>query len=273
MMRRFIPITFLSTISAFAPHFSPKAAFSFGMAGLMRPSRASAGWSEGGRTTKRSLFGSLFSVDLPEDGGADYYPVLDDFCQEAANLALENKTQPEVSEGVGKGKLHVATFASGCFWGLELFFQRVEGVEETSVGYTQGTQTKPTYKSTCTGGTGHTEAVQVLFDPSVVSYETLVDLFFTRCDPRDAYGGGNDRGSQYRAGVYTHSDAQMEAAKKVFAELEAKYGEGAVVTELKPAMPYWPAEKYHQQYLAKGGRFGAPQSADKGCTETIRCYG
>jgi len=224
--------------------------------------------------TRLNLFGLNFGeVELPKDGEADYYPALGPFAKEAADYALAGQAQPLVSEGAGKGKLHVGTFAGGCFWGLELAFQRVVGVEATSVGYTHGEQRRPTYRSICSGGTGHTEAVQVLYDPEQVSFDKLLEVFFSRTDPTTLNRQGADTGTQYRSGVYYHSEEQKAAAEKAFAEQEKKYGANSVVTELLEAKEYWPAEPYHQQYLEKGGRFGQPQSAEKGATDTIRCYG
>lgn len=121
--------------------------------------------------------------------------------------------------------------------------------------------------------TGHTEAVIVLYDPKECSYETLLDTFFGRVDPLTVNGQGNDRGRQYRTGVYYHSKEQEEIAKARFGLEQKKYSNRKIASECLQAMPFWPAEKYHQQYLEKGGRFNSPQSAAKGCTDTIRCYG
>ncbi|GMI50712.1 hypothetical protein ScalyP_jg11927 [Parmales sp. scaly parma] len=173
----------------------------------------------------------------------------------------------------------IATFAGGCFWGLELAFQRVPGVTQTAVGYTQGPVEMPDYGSVCSGSTGHTEAVQVYFDPSETSFEKLLDVFFTRVDPTTVNGQGNDFGSQYRTGVYVHSPEQMAAAQARFDKVAGNLGKNflgqpkKIASELKEAEIFWPAEKYHQQYLSMGGRGGNPQSAEKGATDTIRCYG
>lgn len=120
--------------------------------------------------------------------------------------------------------------------------------------------------------TGHTEAVIVLYDPKECTYESLLDTFFERVDPLTVNGQGRDRGRQYRTGVYYHSEDQENLARSRFALEQEKY-KRTIATECRKAMPFWPAEKYHQQYLEKGGRFNSPQSAEKGCTETIRCYG
>lgn len=170
----------------------------------------------------------------------------------------------------------IATFAGGCFWGLELAFQRETGVSQTSVGYTQGSKESPAYQEVCSGRTGHTEAVQVYFDPKEVSFERLLDLFFDRVDPTTKDRQGNDSGSQYRSGIYYHNDEQKAAIDAKVAQVNSKLKESMwrsvvgskVVSEVLPAADYWVAEKYHQQYLQKGG-----QNAEKGATDRIRCYG
>jgi peptide-methionine (S)-S-oxide reductase len=121
--------------------------------------------------------------------------------------------------------------------------------------------------------TGHTEAVLVLYDPNECTYESLLDTFFSRVDPLTVNGQGSDRGKQYRTGVYHHSEEQEEIAKGRFEMEQQKYPKRKIATEFLQALPFWPAEKYHQQYLEKGGRIGSSQSAKKGCTDTIRCYG
>ena len=166
-------------------------------------------------------------------------------------------------------KYKVATVALGCFWGGELAYQRMPGVVSTEVGYTQGEKENPTYEEVCTGKTGHTEAIRVIYNVDVVSYQELVQLGLDRLD-QDVFKlnqVGNDRGTQYRSGIYYHNDSQ----KKVAEELLAKLGSGdsrEVQTELKEATIFYKAEEYHQQYLLKGG-----QSAKKKASETIRCYG
>lgn len=166
--------------------------------------------------------------------------------------------------------LEYATFAGGCFWGIELAFQREPGVVATEVGYTQGQKEAPSYEEVCSGGTGHTEAVRVRFDPAEVGYARLCELFWDRLgESRYLLNAvGNDRGTQYRHGIYTHGDAQAEVAAQTLAAAEGAAGGQTVHTELKPAERFWPAEDYHMQYLQKGG-----QSARKAAAETIRCYG
>lgn len=130
-------------------------------------------------------------------------------------------------------------------------------------GYTQGPEAEPTYDQVCSGGTGHTEAVCVLYDPSVCKYESLLDTFFNRVNPLTVNGQGNDYGRQYRTGVYYHSEEQATLAKARFASEQIKYGGKKIASECMKALTFWPAEKYHQQYLEKGGRFNSPQSASK----------
>lgn len=168
-------------------------------------------------------------------------------------------------EPVAGAKFDVLTIALGCFWGGELAYMRVPGVVGTSVGYTQGDKENPTYQQVCTGTTGHTEGIQVIFDPSIVSYEDLVKIGLERLgESRNLLNQvGNDRGTQYRHGVYYHNLEQMAIAKRVI----GSYGDKCV-TECKEVMTFFKAEDYHQQYLLKGG-----QSAKKNAKEVIRCYG
>ena len=167
--------------------------------------------------------------------------------------------------------LETADFALGCFWGAELRFQREPGVVATSVGYTQGERDEPSYEQVCSGTTGHTEGVQVVFDPREVTYERLLEVFWERLGD-DRYlkdQVGNDRGTQYRHGIYPRGAEQTEAAEASLAAASAAAPEGSTVyTEVCAAKKWWMAEDYHQQYLQKGG-----QSAKKDALETIRCYG
>ena len=161
----------------------------------------------------------------------------------------------------------VASFAGGCFWGTELHYQRIPGVVATCVGYTQGGVSSPTYEQVCSGSTGHAEGIQLIYDPSICSYERLLSTLFNTVDPTLLNRVGNDRGTQYRHGVYTHTPEQTSAAKRFVSEVQGRY-ENPVVTEVLPAKVFWPAEDYHQRYLEKRG-----QSAEKNCEESVRCYG
>lgn len=159
----------------------------------------------------------------------------------------------------------VATFALGCFWGGELAFMREVGVVSTKVGYTQGQVDNPTYKQVCSGTTGHTEGIQVVYNPELVSFERLVNLAMERLGESmyKLNQVGNDCGTQYRHGIYYHDDEQKEVATIILKGFGDK-----CVTECKPAEKFWDGEEYHQQYLLKGG-----QSAKKNEEVTIRCYG
>jgi len=151
-------------------------------------------------------------------------------------------------------ELKKATFAAGCFWGVEAAFRHVNGVVSTTVGYTGGTTGKPTYKQVCTGQTGHAEAVLVEFDPGKVSYPELLDTFWSCHDPTTINRQGPDVGTQYRSAIFYHDEAQREAALASLNEVEAaKVFRRKIVTEIVPAGPFYPAEDYHQQYFEKQG--------------------
>jgi peptide-methionine (S)-S-oxide reductase len=147
-----------------------------------------------------------------------------------------------------------ATFAAGCFWGVEAAFRQVKGVSATSVGYTGGAFDNPTYEDVCSDQTGHAEAVQVEYDPSRVSYEQLLDVFWSNHNPTTPNRQGPDIGSQYRSAIFYHTPEQKEAAEKSKEHLE-KTGRfrNPIVTEVTPAQTFWKAEDYHQQYLEKRG--------------------
>ncbi|XP_042503460.1 peptide methionine sulfoxide reductase A1-like [Macadamia integrifolia] len=168
--------------------------------------------------------------------------------------------------------LQFAQFGAGCFWGVELAFQRVPGVSKTEVGYSQGHLHNPTYSDVCTGSTNHSEVVRVQYDPKLCSYETLLDVFWARHDPTTLNRQGNDVGTQYRSGIYYYTPEQEKAARESM-EKQQKLLNRSIVTEILPAKKFYRAEEYHQQYLQKGGRFGFKQSAEKGCNDPIRCYG
>lgn len=150
----------------------------------------------------------------------------------------------------------VAYFATGCFWGAERRFWQMPGVLETSVGYMGGKRENPNYEQVCTGVTGHAESVKVVFDPTVIDYETLLAEFWMMHDPTSLNRQGNDIGTQYRSAIFVTSDLQreiaMESKSKYQSALDAE-GIGEIVTEISDARnhPYWIAEEYHQQYLKK----------------------
>lgn len=138
----------------------------------------------------------------------------------------------------------------GCFWGAERILWKLDGVHVTSVGYSGGKAEAPTYETVCSGRTGHAEMVHVIFDPKVISFEEILKVFFENHDPTQGNRQGNDIGSQYRSAIYTYSEAQIVATKEAITRYEAAYGR-PVTTELRDAPKYYPAEDYHQQYLAK----------------------
>jgi peptide-methionine (S)-S-oxide reductase len=147
-----------------------------------------------------------------------------------------------------------AMFGMGCFWGAERKFWELPGVISTSVGYSGGFTPNPSYEEVCSGRTGHTEAVLVVFDPAKVTYETLLRTFWENHDPTQGMRQGNDMGTQYRSGIYTFDDAQQqtaEASRTTYAEKLKAAGYGDITTEVQPAGPFYYAEDYHQQYLAK----------------------
>ena len=147
-----------------------------------------------------------------------------------------------------------AVFGMGCFWGAERIFWEAEGVYTTAVGYAGGFTPNPTYEEVCSAGTGHTEAVLVVFDPAVTSYEAMLKLFWEGHDPTQGMRQGNDVGTQYRSAVYWTSEAQRDAAlasRDMYAERLGGAGYGEITTEIAEAGPFYYAEAYHQQYLAK----------------------
>ena len=150
--------------------------------------------------------------------------------------------------------LETAVFAMGCFWGVERVFWQVPGVYVTAAGYAAGLTPNPTYEEVCTGRTGHTEVVLVVFDPKVVTYETLLKTFWENHDPTQGMRQGGDIGTQYRSGIYVTNDAQGSAAvesKEAYQQALSGKGLGDITTEITAAGPFYFAEDYHQQYLAK----------------------
>ena len=151
--------------------------------------------------------------------------------------------------------MDTATFAAGCFWGVEAAFTRLDGVVDTEVGYCGGHTDNPSYREVCSGTSGHAEAVQVTFDPGRITYEALLDLFWTLHDPTQVDRQGPDVGSQYRSVIFTHTPQQQAAAR---VSLEARDRSGThrrpIATRISLAAKFWSAEEYHQRYLEKQGR-------------------
>ncbi|MDB6070174.1 MAG: msrA [Verrucomicrobiales bacterium] len=149
-------------------------------------------------------------------------------------------------------KMETVTLATGCFWCTEVILQRTKGVQSATSGYTNGKTENPTYEDVCTGLTGHAEAVEVVFDPAVIPFETLAHLFFEMHDPTTLNRQGNDRGTQYRSAIFYHTDAQKQIAEKVKSEVD-KSGKfkDPIVTEITKAATFYKAEGYHQDYFDK----------------------
>lgn len=153
-----------------------------------------------------------------------------------------------------------ATFAAGCFWHVEEAFRTLKGVVSTTVGYTGGTTQNPTYEDVCTDKTGHAEAVEITFDPMKISYDELLTVFWDIHDPTTKNRQGPDIGTQYRSAIFYHTEQQRIQAEQAKKKLEesGKYGK-RIVTEIAKATTFYPAEEYHQHYLAKQGRSACPR--------------
>jgi len=149
--------------------------------------------------------------------------------------------------------LEIATFAAGCFWGVEDAFMKAKGVKSTRVGYTGGKSTNPTYEDVCTDKTGHAEAIQIKFDPKEISYKELLELFWSMHNPTTKNRQGPDIGTQYRSSIFYHSPEQEKTAKQVKHELDDSKFQDKIVTEIVPASTFYPAEEYHQKYYQKMG--------------------
>jgi peptide-methionine (S)-S-oxide reductase len=149
-----------------------------------------------------------------------------------------------------------ATFAAGCFWGVEAAFAAIPGVTATAVGYEGGATDRPTYRDVCTDTTGHAEAVELDFDPEKIGYEALLDAFFSLHDPTTKDRQGPDWGTQYRSAIFYHSPEQEAAARAKIEQLtaEGRYKPRRIVTQVVPAQTFWRAEEYHQRYLEKRGQ-------------------
>ncbi len=143
-----------------------------------------------------------------------------------------------------------ATFAAGCFWGVEEAFRTLPGVLKTRVGYTGGHTSKPAYQLVCTGTTGHAEAVEIEYDDTIISYDKLLDIFWSIHDPTTSDRQGPDIGNQYRSAIFTHDGNQLKTALASKANAQ-KTSKRPIVTQIVPATTFWPAEDYHQHYLAK----------------------
>ena len=156
------------------------------------------------------------------------------------------------AHSVEETALETATLGGGCFWCLEAVYLELKGVTKVVNGYAGGRRPNPTYEQVCGGATGHAEVAQVTFDPAVVSYRDLLDVFFTIHDPTTLNRQGNDSGTQYRSAIFFHSSEQEAVARETIAEFTAeKVWDDPIVTEVAPLEQFWPAEKYHQNYFAR----------------------
>jgi peptide-methionine (S)-S-oxide reductase len=167
----------------------------------------------------------------------------------ARHEVLGTPLMPPFPEGLQR-----AVFGMGCFWGAERVFWQAEGMYTTAAGYAGGFTPNPSYEEVCSAGTGHAEVVLAVFDPNVTSYEAMLQLFWENHDPTQGMRQGNDVGTQYRSAIYVHGDAQREAAlasKAMYQERLSAAGHGTITTEIADAGPFYYAEDYHQQYLAK----------------------
>ncbi len=174
----------------------------------------------------------------------------------ALDFAPANTPEPDAEKKQAKlpGNVEQASFAAGCFWGVELAFQKTEGVLSTQVGYMGGALDNPTYREVCSGGTGHAEVVHLTYDSRKVSYEKLLETFWHNHDPTTLNRQGPDVGSQYRSAIFFHNSHQRQIAEQAKARLQAsgKFNR-PIVTEITAATPFYPAEEYHQSYLKKRG--------------------
>ncbi len=182
-------------------------------------------------------------------------PSGDRHCLNSASLKFHEKGSEPPPEN-RPAETETAYFAGGCFWGVEHYFGLGEGVTESVSGYMQGSEDNPTYQQICSGRTGHAETVKVVFDPNRISYGRLLEAFFVMHDPTQLNRQGPDHGTQYRSGIWTTSEDQQREAEAFIQELETgkRFGGREIVTQVEPAETFWPAEEYHQDYIANTGR-------------------
>ena len=166
----------------------------------------------------------------------------------SANSALEHKYESDMNQDMGPTEM--ATLAAGCFWCIEAIFEELEGVISVESGYMGGHVKNPTYREVCNGHTGHAEVARIVFDPSVISYELILEVFWSTHDPTTLNRQGNDVGTQYRSVIFFHSDEQKEKAFKSRKEVASQLWDDPIVTEIRKAVTYYPAEDYHQNYFA-----------------------
>lgn len=211
-------------------------------------------------------FARLDRLPRPEEalpGRPDPLPVPD------RHFVTGRRLTPPFPEGMEQ-----AVFGMGCFWGAERVFWQTPGVHVTAVGYAGGLTPNPTYEEVCTGLTGHAEVVLVVFDPVAVSYETLLRVFWESHDPTQGMRQGNDVGTQYRSAIYTYGERQLRAAlasREAYQRALDRVRAGCITTEIRPAPPFYYAEGYHQQYLARhpGGYCGLGRTGVAFPTDTL----
>ncbi len=172
------------------------------------------------------------------------------FCSIADINSQPQKTSEMETENAAK--FDTATFANGCFWCTEAIFQQLKGVESVKSGYTGGHLKNPTYEQVCSGTTGHAECLQIVYDPKVISFDELLEVFWSTHDPTTLNRQGNDVGTQYRSGIFYHNEEQRKKAEKYKAELNQSGAFNApIVTEITPFTRFWPAEDYHDNYYQR----------------------
>ena len=218
------------------------------------------------------------SSTLDKENASDSIPLpsFDNAAAPPTPPPIKKRYDPTAARLANSARRETIHFAAGCFWSVELVFQRAVGVWSTTVGYTQGDTEDPSYEDVKGGKSGHVECVAVVYDPALTSLEKLLSVFWGKHDATSKNKQGNDKGSQYRSGIYFFNDAQREVCLASIAAEKAKLDKPwhKIQTELKEAGAFYKAEDYHQMYLSeKGGRHGKKQSAMKGCTDPIRCYG
>ena len=201
------------------------------------------------RATRRHFCGGIVGALLLLVSGCGVPPSPDQISKDTQdNKAVR---QLPITQAIAPEGKEIATFAGGCFWCTEAFFKDLKGVDKVVSGYTGGMVANPSYEAVCNGGTGHAEAIQITFDPKIISFRDLLHIFFTVHDPTTLNRQGNDSGTQYRSGVFTHSDAQKHAAEEVVKEFnDKKIWDSPIVTEITPFSNFYAAENYHQDYFA-----------------------
>lgn len=193
-------------------------------------------------------------------------------CQAKEKKYVVQEYKEPIKMNIQEGK-EVATFAGGCFWCTEAIFQEVKGVEKVVSGYTGGFIKNPAYREVCNGTTGHAEAIQITFNPELVSYEDLLEIFFGTHDPTTLNRQGADVGTQYRSEVFYHSEAQKEKAEKYIQWIEQeKLYSNPIVTKVSPASEFYAAEEYHQDYYSQNSQQGYCQMVIAPKLEKLRKY-